>query len=255
MHWSRYPVGNFDRLASRILQNLSRPFLLLIENDRSRGAMPSSAAERTAESKYHTPDPRPATFGNPAVRVRQPQMQITRLAVSVIISVGTIAGTSRMPTTAAVTVFPTVTGKNLDGKTIALPKDFTAPASIVYIAFVRDQQAQVDSWKPFVAETLRRHPTIGEYEVPTLSKGNALFRMFIDGGMRRGIPSTDARAHTVTLYIDKSPFEASLDIKSESAISVLLVQPDGTILWRATGAYDAAKNAGLEGALATVEKS
>ncbi len=46
------------------------------------------------------------------------------------------------------TTFPKVTGKNLDGKTFNLPGDFEAPVSLVFVAFDRKQQSDVDSWHP-----------------------------------------------------------------------------------------------------------
>jgi len=149
--------------------------------------------------------------------------------------------------------FPRVTGQNLNGKTLELPRAFSGPASFVFVAYVRGQQAQVDSWKSFVADVRTRFPAVGEYEVPTLSKGNALFRGFIDGGMRRGIRDVATRASTITLYIDKRPFDSALGIASEDEIAVLLVRPDGTVLWRAAGSYAPGKLAGLEEALASVE--
>jgi hypothetical protein len=154
---------------------------------------------------------------------------------------------------ASAPVFPNVSGQNLNGKPIDLPKDFQSPASFVYVAFKREQQAQVDSWKPFIADTRRGNPAIGEYEVPTLSRNDGLFRYFIDGGMRRGIRDTAARAATITLYIDKGPFEQSLGITSEDEIVVLLVKPDGTVLWRANGAYDASKSQGLDAVVSSIK--
>jgi hypothetical protein len=145
--------------------------------------------------------------------------------------------------------FPNVTSTNLNGRTMHLPADFRAPASIVFVAFVRGQQAQVDSWKPFVDDLRRRFPAIGDYELPTLGKSAAFIRGFIDGGMRRGITDPATRDATITLYIDKAPFDAALGITSENDITVLLVRPDGTVLWRATGAYAAGKGDGLEAAL------
>ena len=163
-----------------------------------------------------------------------------------------VAGSAAVAANAYSAVFPPVTGQNLNGRTFHLPGDFQAPASFVYIAFVRGQQAQVDSWKSAIADARRRFPAIGEYEVPTLSKSNALFRGFIDGGMRSGIRDDATRNVTITLYIDKRPFDASLGIGSEDEIAVLLVKPDGTVLWRASGAYAPAKRAGLDEALAAV---
>jgi len=72
--------------------------------------------------------------------------------------------------------------------------------------------------------------------------------------MRNGIRDTAMRDATITLYIDKRPFDASLGITSEDEIVVLLVTPDGTVLWRAAGAYEPAKETGAEAALAAISK-
>ena len=179
---------------------------------------------------------------------------MNRIALSTVLAIVIFSGITPAPSNAGGAVFPNVTGQNLNGKTFNLPADFQGPASIVYVAYLRDQQAQVDSWKTFVNDVRRRFPAIGEYEVPTLSKGNRLFRGFIDGGMRRGIPDSATRDVTITLYIDKAPFNQSLAIASEDAIAVLLVKPDGAVLWRASGEYDPAKSAGLDAALANLGK-
>jgi hypothetical protein len=55
-------------------------------------------------------------------------------------------------------VFPTVEGKDLNDRRLTLPADFAAPASLVFVAFERKQQGEVDSWKPFVQEMQRMRP-------------------------------------------------------------------------------------------------
>ncbi len=151
---------------------------------------------------------------------------------------------------AVATTFPKVTGKNLDGKTFNLPGDFEAPVSLVFVAFDRKQQDDVDSWHPFAADLTARFAHLKVYELPTLSKSYSLVRGFIDGGMRSGIPDPAVRAATITLYIDKKPFEDALGITTEGAIVLLLVKPDGTILWRTAGRYDPAHKPDIDQYLA-----
>lgn len=139
---------------------------------------------------------------------------------------------------AAVFAFPHVTGKNLNGTNFQLPADFAAPINLVFVAFKREQQSDVDSWKPFVTDLKSKYPQLGVYEVPTLSSGYTLFRGFIDGGMRSGIPDPNARATTITLYLDKRAFDRELGVDSEAAITVLLVRPSGEIPWRTTGRFE-----------------
>jgi hypothetical protein len=142
---------------------------------------------------------------------------------------------------AALPVFPSVTGHDLNGRTLQLPKDLAGDVDLLFIAFVRGQQADVDTWKNFADAAQKNHPNLKVYEVPVLARGISLMRGFIDGGMRNAIKTDAARAATVTLYIDKEQFRHALDIPSEDRITVLLIKRDGTVLWKATGPYDAAK--------------
>ena len=146
--------------------------------------------------------------------------------------------------------FPQVSGKNLDGKGLSLPGDFAGRVNLVFVAFAREQQGDVDSWKPFIAEVHQRFPDVKVYEVPVLSRSYSPFRGFIDGGMRSGIADPAVRTATITLYLDKHAFDATLGVASEGAITVLLVRPSGEILWRTTGRYDAANKPNLDSLLA-----
>jgi len=92
------------------------------------------------------------------------------------------------------------------------------------------------------------------YELPTIDKLNPLVRWFIDSGMRRGIPDKDARARTITLYIDKKSFKESLRIPTEKTVYALLVDRSGTVLWRAEGTYDKTKGESLRQALQSQPK-
>lgn len=160
-----------------------------------------------------------------------PALSATALAFALL---GAIAGAE---TPASLPHFPTVSGNSLAGKSFRLPDDFEAPLNLVFIAYQRRQQEDVDSWKPLTDDVKRRFPQVHVYELPTLARGNALFRGFIDGGMRRGIPDPAVRAATITLYVDKGRFNAALGIASEDQITVLLVRPSGDVLWRTGGRY------------------
>jgi hypothetical protein len=146
--------------------------------------------------------------------------------------------------------FPNVSGSNLNGEAFSLPKDFRAPLNLVFVAYRRDQQPQVDGWMAAANDAKARRPDLAVWELPTLSRSDGFFRGFIDGGMRRGIPDVRTRAATITLYIDKRAFNDALQITSESTISAVLVRPSGEVLWRAAGAFSPESGAALNAALA-----
>lgn len=142
-----------------------------------------------------------------------------------------------VPTPGVAPSFPSVRASNLNRRSFTLPADFEGERNLVILAFQREQQALVDSWMMTVGELLRRHPDLRFYELPTISRGNPLFRAWLDGAMRGGIPDRAARDQTITLYLDKAEFRRALDLPHEQTIYVLLVDRDGRVLWRGDGAY------------------
>jgi hypothetical protein len=134
--------------------------------------------------------------------------------------------------------FPSVEGSNLEGRQFALPAGFEGELNVVLVAFQREQQADVDSWMPFLTTLRESRPGLKVYELPTLGRRYRMMRPFIDGGMRRGIPDRAVRESTITLYIDKSPFREALQLGDEDRIYVLLVDRQGRVRWRAQGRFD-----------------
>ena len=146
--------------------------------------------------------------------------------------------------------FPTVTFDNLEGRSLTLPADFNGERNVVFVAFLMEQQRDVDTWAPWLRQTLPKYPGSDFYEIPTIQRMVAPMRWVINRGMRGGIPDRAVRERTVTLYIDKAPFKQALGITTESVIQVLLVDRAGRVLWRTTGPYTAGKAAQLEQELA-----
>ena len=132
-------------------------------------------------------------------------------------------------------IFPTVTGENLEGQKLTFPADFAGEKNIVFIPFERWHQNDVDTWVPLVAQLMQEQSTLRYYELPTLAPGNPLSRWFINSGMRSGIPDKGTRRVTVTLYIEKQLFCASLQIPDETKIHVFVVSRAGEVLWHTDG--------------------
>ena len=153
--------------------------------------------------------------------------------------------------------FPEATGSSLSGRQFSLPADFEGEANLVIVAFHRRQQEDVNTWIPFARTLCRRLPRLRYYEVPTIAAGNPVFRIWLDNAMKSGIPDPDARAATITLYLDKRAFRSSLGIEDENSVHVFVVEPTGRVLWRAEGPLDDEKKKSLYdmlGAPATVQQ-
>ncbi len=143
-------------------------------------------------------------------------------------------------------VFPALKGADLNGRSLALPGDFPAPFSLVFVAFQMRQQADVDSWRPFVLEAQKARPSLAVFELPTIARGYRLMQLVIEDGMRSGIPDRETRAATVTVYTDVKAFTRALGIRTTRQIAVLVVTPAGRILGRVSGRYSAEAAASID---------
>jgi len=145
--------------------------------------------------------------------------------------------------------FPTVAGKNLERNSFHLPRDLDGQLNVLLIAFQRWHQSLVDTWVPFLQRLEAEHPELRYYELPTIQHLNPLSRVFINEGMRAGIPDPTARERTITLYVDKEAFRRTLHLPHEEDIYVLLVDRQGEVLWQVTGALKPDKAASLAAAI------
>ena len=111
------------------------------------------------------------------------------------------------PATAEV-IFPDLEADDLNGRTLSLPKDLPGKPTIVLIAFKRKQQSSVDEW----VDRLDLLPEGGPawIEMPVVGRGAAIFRSFVDKGMRAGITSEVMRGRTITIYSSRRAFNLSL---------------------------------------------
>jgi len=150
------------------------------------------------------------------------------------------------------TRFPRVTGLNLSRRAFHLPEDFEGELNVAIVAFKQRHQLDVNTWLPAVRDLAARHEGLRYYELPTIHSMNPVARSFIDNGMRAGIPDLDARAATITLYLDKAEFRRALDLPTEDRIYVLLVDREGNVMWRAEGRHSEAREGELRDVVAEV---
>ena len=137
--------------------------------------------------------------------------------------------------------FPEVSGYNLDRKEFEFPRDFAGKHNLVIIAFQQNHQTLVNTWLPYAQQLEEKMPGFLYYELPTIKEMSAVSRTFINEGMRAGIPDRTARERTITLYLNKEDFKSTLNIPNENDIYLLLVEKDGSIVWRTKGTYSQEK--------------
>jgi hypothetical protein len=145
--------------------------------------------------------------------------------------------------------FPSVSARDLEGHEVRVPDDLPPAPRIVVLAFERWHQELIETWEPALEALESRCRELSVWEVPALSRLYLPVRRLIDGGMRAGIADPDARAHTLTAYTDLAALARELDLPSRKTIYLLLLAPDGTIVWRGEGPVDEEQTAALTLAL------
>ncbi len=145
-------------------------------------------------------------------------------------------------------VFPKLEAQNLEKQHLSLPEDFAGYHNLLLIAFKRDQQENVDTWL-WAMKRFESTPGFCYYELPTISKLNPIARWFINRGMRSGILDREARARTITLYLDKAEFRKALNLPNEDMNYAILVDRAGHVHWREEGEFDEGKKERLHTAL------
>src|SRR4051812_2977477 len=93
----------------------------------------------------------------------------------------------------------------------------------------------VDSWVAWFETIAAEHPTLQCYEVPVIATRWSPARGVIDGGMARAVRAQEARRRTLTVYTDVRRVTDALAIDDTETVTVLLVDADGRLRWRATG--------------------
>lgn len=131
--------------------------------------------------------------------------------------------------------FPTVSGDNLNNRAFDIPAGLDAPYNILLVAFLQEQQDDVNTWLPTAKSIVADHANVEYYELPTISSRWGIARGFIDGGMRRGIPAFADRERTVTVYTDTKKFRELAGIDDPKQIWVGLVDRNGRVYWSSRG--------------------
>ena len=142
--------------------------------------------------------------------------------------------------------FPTIEGQNIDGRPFKLPDDFKGLYNIVFIAYARPHQRDVDEWMPYARALAADFPDIQVYELPVVREMAWYMREQIDYWMSGGISDAQARATTITLYTDVQSFNYALNLPDPDVMSIALIDRFGNVLWQERGEYSQEKLDSIE---------
>ena len=132
--------------------------------------------------------------------------------------------------------FPTVTGENLDKKTVVIPDDFNGKPALLLIGYIQRAQFDIDRW---ILGILQAEIPVSIVEVPTIAgMFPEILQNTINNGMRSGIPNEDWGS-VVTVYNDADKIIAAIGNERPQSAAVVLLDRDGKIIWFYNQGYSA----------------
>jgi hypothetical protein len=152
-------------------------------------------------------------------------------------------------------MFPRLTARDLEGRTVTIPDDLSGAVNLVVLAFQREQQYPIESWMPHFARLEEAHAGLEVWEVPALSRSYRIWRGAIDGGMRAGIPDPVIRRHTLTAYLRLRDLQQQLGLADLDDIHLYLLDETGSIRWQGRGGFSQSTLDALTAALQEVTAS
>jgi hypothetical protein len=142
---------------------------------------------------------------------------------------------------------PSIKTETLAERELTLPQELPGEKSLVFMAFEREQQKNVDTWINGMKLTDSAIPWI---ETPVINPQNRFFRAFINGGMRRGITDQKSRERTITLYTDRNALLKAMGLPEiTSVIYAVVVDRAGNVLASVEGDFTVEKANSLIAAL------
>ena len=155
----------------------------------------------------------------------------TTLLLVCVVSVGGCTVPPSNPAPSTLSTFPNVEGSNLNDREYSLPADFEGTWNLVLLGYLKEHQAQVDTWLAIGPTLEERFESLRYYELPTLEVLTPQRRTRLDNRMKAEITRSDTRDRTITLYLDRTAFLESLGLSSTNEIHAILVDRDGRVVW------------------------
>ena len=145
------------------------------------------------------------------------------------------------------TTFPRVDTADLNGRILSFPDQLPSDPTLILVAFKQRQQKNLDGW--IAAMDLSAPDAPDWIEMPVIANYGAIWRGFIDNGMRSGITKTEDRARVFTVYVDPDRFRSFFEMPTDEEVYLMVVGQNGAVLETVQGDHTKAKEALIRSAL------
>lgn len=129
---------------------------------------------------------------------------------------------------------PTVQTTSLAGEQVVLPSALHGRLGVLVFGFTRASRAGVTSWGKRLARDYSQSPTTTYYEVAMLAAVPRFARGLVERGMRSSMP-TAVQAHFLIFSDDEPTWRSLVRYTTPDDPYILLIDPQGQVLWRTHG--------------------
>lgn len=159
------------------------------------------------------------------------------LALAATVTGSTVLASGRLPETAS---------SDLNGQEVMLPRDLPGDPTLALVGFIQDHQFEIDTW---IDGLKLKDGRIAWIELPVIRNYGAIFRWYVDNGMRSGISGQAARARVVTLYQDPVAFQRAVGLPDGERAYAVVLDRTGRVRAVAAGSFTPQKAEGILAAL------
>lgn len=131
--------------------------------------------------------------------------------------------------------FPTLRGATHSGKVLVLPAGIEGEIALLIIPFQGERQSELNTWLPIANRLADRYDEFTFYQLSTIDWIPAVAQAALNTEVGVGITDPGTEDSTLTMYLDQASFRQVLGIQNEEDVTVLLINSQGEILWRAEG--------------------
>jgi hypothetical protein len=168
--------------------------------------------ERNSETKSHT------MLSNTSMR----RFRIWLTAVALVLTVAA-------PIQAA--QFPALECETLTGRHLTMPADAQGNPALFIVGFSKASSEQTGYWAKHIPKDL-----VPTYPIAVLEGVPRLARRMTVHGIKTGVPKPN-QDHFLIIYDNEKELKAAAEFQAPDEAYLILIAPDGSILWRFHGAF------------------
>ena len=144
---------------------------------------------------------------------------------------------------------PPINAKALDDSQVILPRTGTSKLLILVLGFSHKSGENCTPWDKRLAGEFQSDALVEYYQIPVLAGAPSFVRPMIVRSMRKGIPANE-QARFVPVYDHEAEWKKLVNFSAEDDPYVVLVRPDGKVIWQTHGLLSEAPYSELKNAIA-----